>query len=151
MPLSRDQILARQDDLPTADVPVPEWGDGESIRVRGLKSGERLQWALVQSKVSSGEADGPDPAALLLALAAVDDTGARLFQTQDVDALTELRGDVVQRVGEKVMALSGLTSEAQQEAEGKSDATPSGDSSTASPETSDAASPNSETGSPPQN
>lgn len=151
MPLSRDQILARQGDLPTADVPVPEWGDGQTIRVRGLKSGERLQWGLVQQKVSGGDSEAPDPTALLFVLGAVADNGERLFQTQDVDAVTELRGDVVERVAEKVMGLSGMTTAAQDEAEGKSAATPSGASSSDSPATSDAPPASSETGSPQPN
>lgn len=150
MPLSRDQILARQDDLPTVDVPVPEWGDGQSVRVRGLKSGERMKWARTREQYVDGDDKVADPAALLIAMAAVDEAGTRLFQTQDVDALTELRGDVVGRISDKILELSGLTAAAADDAEGKSDATPSGDSSSDSAETSEQPPPSSDSDSPQQ-
>lgn len=146
MSLSRDQILARQDDLPTADVPVPEWGAGQSVRVRGLRSRERIEWAKALDTAKA--AGGPDPAALLVAMAAIDTDGKAIFQKQDVDALTEIRGDVIANISDKVLELSGLTEAAEVEAEGKSDATPSGDSSSNSAETSEQPPPNSDSDSP---
>ena len=141
MSLSREAILAKQDDLPVEDVPVPEWGDDATIRVRGLSSQARWDWAMQRQKAVDGDG-GPEPTSFLVALAAVDDNGARLFQAQDADAIANLRGDVVERVADVVMQLSGLTEKAKAAAAGNSDATQSGDSLTDSPATSDAPSPN---------
>lgn len=140
MSLSRDAFLNQAPPVPTKDVPVPEWGDGATLRLRCLTSGGRLEFALAQQKASAGE-PGPDPTALLVVLAAVDDSGARLFQTQDVDNISEMSGDVIGRLAGEVLELSGLTDQAAKDAEGNSEATPSGDSPSDSPETSDAPSP----------
>lgn len=127
--------------MPTREVPVPEWGDGEAVRVRGLSANGRLEFGLASQKASNGEV-GPNPTALIVALCAIDENGARLFQIQDCDALAELRGDVIDRIALAVMDLSGLgaTSTATEtviaEAEGNSDASPRGDSPSSSPETS---------------
>lgn len=141
MALSRDEILKR-DEMPTREVPVPEWGDGETVRVRCLNAAGRLEFGVASQKVISGE-PGPNPTALLVALSAIDDHGARLFHLQDVDALAELRGDVIDRIATAVMELSGLGDDKVAEAEGNSEATPSGTSPSGSPETLVAPSPSS--------
>lgn len=140
MSLSRDQILAKQDDLPTEEVPVPEWGDGATVRVRGLSSQQRWDWAKAQQAAT--DSGGAEPTAVMVAFGAVDENGKQLFQTQDADAIAQLRGDVVERIAKQIMRLSGIGEDEQEAASGNSDATTSGASLTDSPETSDAPSPN---------
>lgn len=140
MSLSRDQILAKQDDLPAADVPVPEWGDGATIRVRGLTAQARFDWGIARDKAMAGEA-APEPTSYLIALAAVDDAGNPLFQGQDADAIASLRSDITERLAGKILELSGIGEAAAEAAAGNSGATTSGASPTSSPATSDAPSP----------
>lgn len=122
--LSRDDIL-KQDELPTTEVPVPEWGDGATVRVRGLTSKARFKWARMAGKAAEGE--GPEPTAYLVALCAIDKDGGRLFTDQDADALAEMRGDIIDRIATAVMELSGLGKGADAavlDAEGNSGPTP---------------------------
>lgn len=131
--LSKSDFLKRVGDLPTKEIPLPELGDGASVRIRCLTSGGRLQWISAVQSFSDGK-PGPEPNALLVALAAVDDEGNRLYQVQDADAIAEGRGDVVGKIAQAVQKLSGLDDVAAADAEGNSEATPSGDTQSDSPE-----------------
>lgn len=138
MSLSREQILAKRDDIPTKVVDVPQWND--KVRVRCLSLADRLEWGLAQQKAEASE-PGPNPGALLLALGIVDDDGNRMFSAQDSDALAVLRGDVADNIGGEILELSGMTAKAVEDAEGNSE-TPSGDSPSSSPSDSGEPSPN---------
>lgn len=136
MSLNADQIRAATD-MPTAEVPVPEWGEGATVRVRGLSAKQRFDWSLSSQKAAAGE-PAPDPLSYLFCLGAINDDGARLFpQAQDADVVAELRGDVIDRVTTKIMELSGLSDVAATDAGKDSTKTPSGSSPTSSPQTSD--------------
>ena len=128
--------------MPTKEVPVPEWGEGKTVRIRGLGTRGRLSWRLAVTKVDDPAYDGPEPTALLVSLTAIDDNGALLFGLHQVDALAELRGDVIERLAEAAVELSGLGDGPAEDAEGKSGADiPSGDSPSGSPAISVAPSP----------
>jgi hypothetical protein len=109
--LSREQILAAND-LQFEDVPVPEWGDGACVRVRGLNAKERIEI----SKSIMGE-DGQVDSALSLDLTIivpfmcmVDDQGRRLFTDQaDVERLGAKSTAALQRVMDVAKRLNGLT------------------------------------------
>lgn len=137
--ISRADFLSHADEYPTKDVPVPEFGDGQTLRIRCLSSSQRLIWSDAYAKSQAGE-PGPDPTAVLITLGAIDDAGKALFQLQDVDALAEMRGDLIDRLATEVLDLSAMTEPAAKEAEGNSDATQSSDSPSDSASESDAAS-----------
>lgn len=129
MALNRDQIL-QADDLPREIVSVPEWG-GE-VWVRGLTGEERAAYmqALVdiddkgkaKPKIGAGELK-------LAQLSMCDDSGNRLFRdNKDLEALGRKSAQALRRVVKVAEKLSGLGADAVDEAEGNSEPTPSGDS-----------------------
>ncbi len=139
--LTRDQLLSKGAEMPTAEVAVPEFGDGATVRVRGLSSKQRFDWRMSAVKAGEGE-PAPDPTAYLVVLGAIDADGARIFPNiQDVDNVADMRGDIVERIADKVMELSGLTDAKAVEAKNDSGASLSGSSPTVSPATSDGPSP----------
>lgn len=121
--LSRDQILAAND-RETVDVEVPEWGG--TVRVRALSGAERDAYEVALAGVrpdGSARVNLVNVRARLIALAVVDETGARMFSDADVEALGEKSGIAMQRVFEVAQRLSGLTDEDIEElAEGFADA-----------------------------
>lgn len=141
MALSRNEILSKAGDRPVEDVPVPEWGEGSTIRLRCLSSADRLKFVIARDKAFAGE-PAPEPSAYAVVLAAVDEHGNRIFQDQDTDALSEMRGDVIERLADKALSISAVSEQAVVDAVGNSDATTSGDSGSDSPETSGEPSPN---------
>lgn len=138
MSVTRDQLLSKRDELfPIEEVQVPEIGDSQTIRVRALNARQRWAWAVARDKAIIGEKGTPEPTSLLVAMAAVDDGGKRLFTDSDAEYVADLPGGLVDRVAEKILEMSGLTDKAAVDAEGNSDATQSGDSPSDSPATSD--------------
>lgn len=140
--LSRAGILAQSDDMPTDTVPVPEWGDGETVRVRMLSTKARLRWVLARDKALGGEEDAPDPSAFLVTLGAIDEHGALLFQLQDCDVLSDMRGDIIERISDRILELSGMTDAAAKDAEKNSAESASSTEPSSSPSDSDAPLPN---------
>lgn len=140
MSLSRLDFLSHADDIPTEEVPVPEWGEGATVRVRCLSIKQRLAWGEAVDNAEQGIA-GPDPISILVVSGAVDDDGKPLFQLQDVDAIVEFRGDIIDRIANKVLDLSGSSEGSLPSAEGKSETAPSLTSPSTSPNDSDAPSP----------
>ncbi|MEV6791242.1 phage tail assembly chaperone [Streptomyces sp. NPDC051320] len=141
MALSRDGILGA-DDMMIEPVPCPEWGD--TVLIRGLTGEERDDWEesvqqIRQLPDGSREMhfDRRNARARFLVLCIVDETGQRIFKDSDAPALGKKNGKVLDRLYDVGAALSGITEEAQEEIEGNSDAAPSGDSSSISPESSD--------------
>lgn len=108
MLLSRAAILAAPD-LPTQDVAVPEWGG--AVRIRGLTGAERdaFEAAIAQRKGKDVRMNLQNVRARLVAMSAVDESGARLFSDGDVAALGEKSAVALERVFTAAMRLSGLT------------------------------------------
>jgi hypothetical protein len=151
MALSRDQILATKGRLKTQTVHVPEWADGgdDEVIVRELTGSERD--AFEASLSVQRPVFGPDKGAAqrmesipdlenlrakLVAKVIVDAQGVRVFQDTDIFALGELSASALQRVFDVAQELSGMNAEAETDAEGNSEAAPSGGSTSESPETS---------------
>jgi hypothetical protein len=141
MALSGDQILGAQD-VQSRTVRVPEWG-GDVI-VRGLSGIDRDAYEASLNQVRP-KPDGSREVVLirdnarakLLVKCLVDEAGKRLFKDQDAPALGKKSGLVLDRLYDVAAELSGLSEEAEKEAEGNSDAAPSGASTSTSPESSD--------------
>ena len=97
--LTREQIFSA-DDLPTADVDVPQWGG--TVRVRSLKSGERFELEKLAK-------DSNDFRAQVVALCAINEDGSRAFTLDDVARLTEKNAEAMNAVFEVATKLNGLT------------------------------------------
>ncbi|MET9123018.1 hypothetical protein [Streptomyces sp. NPDC004528] len=161
MALSRAAII-QAPDIPTEPVDVPEWRDPETgdctVIVRGLTGDEldKYQGSIRQFRRSL-DGKGMEPVliqdgmhAKLLVKCIVDDNGERLFSDNDAGELGAKSSLVLDRLYDVAQRLSGLSDEEQEVMEGNSE-TPegTGDSSSSSPETSDAPSPSSSEGSVP--
>ncbi|MFJ5644034.1 hypothetical protein [Streptomyces sp. NPDC093223] len=149
MALNRDAILGAVD-VQTEKVDVPEWG-GDVI-VRGLTGDEldAFQGSIRQFRPTF---DGKGMEAVLiqegmraklLTKCLIDEAGERLFTDQDASALGAKNGSVIDRLYDVAARLSGLSEEEKEALEGNSETATEGAASTSSsPETSAAPSPNS--------
>lgn len=124
MALGRDAILGA-DDRPRELVHVPEWRDPETgedtVWVRGLSGKERDNYFASMSVIGKGgQTVGVNPensTAKLAALCMITEDGEQLFSQRDVHALGEKSSSALSRVHEVASRLSGLTDEAEVEAE----------------------------------
>lgn len=131
MALTRDQILGAQD-LETREVHVPEWADpvtgDDVVYVRALTGKERDAWEASLMQIR-GKASVPNPAnmrAKMVVRSLVDAEGKRLFTDADTNPLGDHSAQVLDRLFELICEMSGISNNAVEEAEGNSDAAPSG-------------------------
>jgi hypothetical protein len=106
--LTRESILAAED-VQVEDVDVPEWGG--VVRVRGLTGMQRdaFESEIVVQNGKNTERNTHNLRARLIALAVVDEAGARMFTHHDVDALGAKSARALDRVFEAASRLSGLS------------------------------------------
>lgn len=140
--LTRDAILAAQD-LPSADVEVPEWGG--TVRVRALTGTERdaFEASIVDASAKGAKVNTRNMRAKLVAASVVDEQGNRIFSDTDIVALGRKSAAALNRVFEVAQRLSGLSETDVEELGKASETGQSGDSPSASPDTSAAPSENS--------
>lgn len=139
--LNRDQILGALA-LKSEDVEVPELGG--VVRVREMTAGEQEVYAtLVQAE--NGGVDLRNYRAKLISCCACDASGNLLFAPGDVEALTRLAAEPIDRVWTAAARLNKLLS-GDMEALGKALAARGGASSSASPSSSAEPSPKSNEG-----
>lgn len=95
-------------DRRTEDVDVPEWGG--AVRVATISGAERDQF---ESGVRNpnGKMDMSNIRARLVALACVDDQGAKLFTASDAAELGQKNAAALDRVFSVAMKLAGLRAE----------------------------------------
>ena len=98
----REQILAA-DDLGSEDVDVPEWGDGLTLKVRGLNAGEVEEFGRA---VNEGKLD--NLLAKMVAKVVMNGDGERVFTDDDVDALAAKSHVPIQRIFQAAQRVSGL-------------------------------------------
>lgn len=103
--LSRSEIL-KSSDLPTKDVPVPEWGG--TVRVRSMTAADRdaFEEAYRQAKQSE------EPVNLRARYAAaciVDEKGKPIFVEADIEALGAKSALALDRVFEAISSLNKLS------------------------------------------
>lgn len=96
-------------------VDVPEWGG--RLRVRGLSGEERTFCDKVMRDAEAGKSGPNTYAAALITCGTVDDQGASVFARSDIAALSKKADHVLQRVGVRILQLSGATPSAQVETE----------------------------------
>lgn len=114
--LTRDAILAA-DDLKKEIVSVPEWG-GEVI-VSTMTGEARDAWEQSLLKKEGTESvNMKNLRARLLASAAVDEKGARLFTDKDAEALGRKSSRALERCVKVIQRLNGLTDKDLEDAKG---------------------------------
>ena len=127
--LSRAQIDGA-DDRKWEDVPVPEWGG--DVRLLGLSGTARTAYekSLVQLGPNGAvqRVNLENATARLVSLCLVDENFERLYTDKEIAQLGAKNGAVLQRLHETSQRLSGLGKKAVEQAEGNSEAAPSGSS-----------------------
>ena len=112
--LSREQILAAID-LKIEAVEVPEWSGVVYVRAMSGKmrdAFEHSRYRLVNDKV---EVIQTNVRASLLAASICDSQGTLLFTKEDIEALGEKNGAVLDRLFDVAQRLSGLRTPEQEE------------------------------------
>lgn len=115
------------------DVPVPEWGEGAMVRLMELTAADR-GYIEAGSVVANGQSPQLRIESLktyrekLVAFGMVDENFERLYSNKEISELSQKSGAVIERLAAKVQELSRMGRFAVKEAEGNSDAAPSGSS-----------------------
>jgi hypothetical protein len=106
--LTREAILAA-DDTAFEIVELPEWGG--RLRVKGLsgKERDRFEASITETRGKSKELNLRNVRAKLVALTAVDASGRRIFEDEDVARLGEKSAAALSRVYDVAARLCGLT------------------------------------------
>ncbi|MBS1170024.1 MAG: hypothetical protein H6R01_942 [Burkholderiaceae bacterium] len=126
--LSKADIMAAND-LKTETVEVPEWGG--SVIVRTMTGLDRDQFEASMIKEDVGGKRQPDLTnmrAKLVALTVVDESGDRVFEPSDIDALARKSCEALDRVYRAAQKINGIGASALDGAEKNSEAAQSGDS-----------------------
>ena len=129
--LTKSAIFGAKADLPTVDVPCPEWGEGGVVRLRMLTATERdaYEAGVVPSQ---GQLNRANIRARLVSLCAIDADGNRLFTDNEAAELGKRSSVVVDRLFDAARLLSKLRGEDVVAEKNDSPAVPNGDSSTGS-------------------
>lgn len=127
--LSRSAILSAED-LKHEDVEVAQWGG--TVRIRVMTGTERDEFRGAIASEQGSVPVGKFSAALLVATC-VDETGARLFTMEDMDALAEKSAASLDAPAAVAMRLNGLGGGAVHEAAKNSASGQSEDSGSVSP------------------
>ena len=106
--ISRADILTAED-LPYQDVEVP-WGGGSVVRVRTLTAAERDRYELLFLQSQEAKDVNFSARATLVAFAAVNEDGSRMFEDADIPALSKKSGAVLDKLADAVRALNKLES-----------------------------------------
>lgn len=110
MTISKSEFLTP---LPTKieEVPLPEFGEGKSIKVHGMTARERAMWERQFQK-----ADGTPRVARyqefrerLLIACCRDDSGAPMFTLEDIVALSQQQVNVVDRIVNAAKSMCGIS------------------------------------------
>jgi hypothetical protein len=112
----REKILQAKD-LKAVALNIPEWG--VDVFIKPFSGLDRMVY---QEKIASfletkNISDYMASMAHLLILAIVDGAGKPIFQESDAEALQEKSNVVIERIAKKVLAMNGLSSDAEDDAE----------------------------------
>lgn len=111
----RDRILAA-DDIGRELITVPQWGT--EIEVRTMSAGQRSRM-IAASSTATGEIDLDRLYPMLIIATAFDpETGAQVFDENDMALLQEKSASAIEFVAQHAMRMSGMSAKAVDE-EGK--------------------------------
>ena len=115
MAIGRDAILAA-DDLPREEVPVDEWGKGETVIVRAITASDfdRFQLDLVSYRDNPQQVENMRCRFLVFCL--IDEGGQRLFADNEAALLGRKNPMPILRLYRKAQELSGLGPQAIEDA-----------------------------------
>lgn len=127
-------VLLGANTPPQEIVPIPEL-NGDVI-VRGMSGAERdaFEAGLMQGRGKNREVNFRNLRAKLVAFCCIDESGQRIFADGDVEALGNVRADVLNRLFTVAQRLSGITQEDAEELGKPLSPAASATSSSASPE-----------------
>lgn len=105
----------------TERIAVPEIGEDAELLVRELTSdeAERFGFSMMNADGKTDVRLAKGKRAEIVQFAAIDEDGNRLFSKDDQKWLSELSNEVIQRVSDAVLVLSGLAKEDEPEQEAK--------------------------------
>jgi hypothetical protein len=120
-------------DLPTVDVPVPEWD--AVLTVRGLTGTERdaFEESCYVGRGKDRRENFGNLRARLVALCVVDEAGARVFAPDDVEALGQKSAAALERLFTAAQRACGLSAQDVEELAGNSESARRGGSTSTSP------------------
>jgi len=96
--------------MPREDVALPEFGEGVVVPVWGMTAGERTRFEqAMQGKSGPVAARVAEIRERLVVACCKNDDGVPLFSLQDVQAISQQRADVVERIVNVAQRLSGFT------------------------------------------
>jgi hypothetical protein len=113
-------------DRAKVDVPVPELGTGKVIPIWGMTPRERSEFEDRQTRLSKAQRDKQKTQIRerILVECCRNDDGVQLFTLQQIEQLGKRRGDVVERLVNVALELSGFTSKDLEDIAKNSDAAP---------------------------
>lgn len=108
------------------DVPVPELGEGKVIPIWGMTPRERTEWEDRQQQLSKAQRakQKSEIRERILVECCRDDAGNKLFTLAQIEQLGQKRGDVIERLVNVALELSGFTSQDLETLVKNSDAAP---------------------------
>ena len=118
MPLMTRETFLSSRDRAYKDVPVPEMGEEAVVRISVMSGTSRDEWEtkLAQRQGPNGKlVDLKGLKAHLVVATAVDEEGDSLFTLEDLEAINEHNGTVIDRLSDIALLLNGLTEEALEE------------------------------------
>lgn len=121
--LSKEAFTSGGLDLPTERVEVPELGSDNYVIVKGLTGAQRDAYEKAMWITRGGKRILADNVrAKLIVKCLVDETGTRMYQDSDAEAVGKVRGDVLERIFDACRRVSGMSDEALEEKKEPSDA-----------------------------
>lgn len=128
MTLNKEQILGVQD-CKLETINVPEWGG--DVCIRAMSGGERDAFRATIDEANKAGIGMFE--ASLLTLTLVDESGKRLFELSEVEALRAKSAKVLDALANQAMRINGMGVKAQEDAVKNSEAGQSDSSGSGSP------------------
>ena len=110
--LNRTEILEASD-IKVQEVAVPEWGENAAVYVKGMNGAERdkFEGSLITMRGKDKQMNMANIRAKLASMSVCDEKGKRLFNENDVQALSQKSAAALQRVFAVAQKLSGISDE----------------------------------------
>jgi hypothetical protein len=112
--LTRNEIL-KANDLDRELVPVPEWGGDVYVRAMSGAERDKFESSLTINRGKNSTMNLANIRAKLAAMSICDESGKRLFDEADIQALGQKSAAALQRVFVVAQRLSGIGDDAVQE------------------------------------
>lgn len=111
IPTAEQFLTSSELDRAKQDVPVPELGPGMVIPIWGMTPRERTTWEDRQSRLSDKQkaAHKLQIRERILVECCRNDDGVQIFTLQQIEQLGQKRGDVIERLVNVALELSGFS------------------------------------------